>query len=192
MSLIYYLPGRGGEIGSGLGLELSARGYDLLGREIGAQGPRRKNNGFACLTFQQQVSVIKNDLQNYSWSSEALVVACSFGAYLLAHGILQLQKFPGKVLLISPVLGAVQGKGMYFKPPQSKNFMEAINNKEFPDISLDMLVGSRDEHLLPDVAKMLSQLTTGTLELCDGEGHRLAHSSVNAKLDHWLPGQRLE
>ena len=187
MPAIYYVPGRGGRLNAGLGLELSARGYDLIGREIAGPGPRDQSNPFASLSFQQQVEVIQYDLQTHAWTPEALVIGNSFGAYLIAHAILQLGNFPGKCLFLSPVLGAVKTPGMLFKPPKSGVLKDAIENQSFPSIILDILVGSRDEHFLPDVAGKLSQITKGETIIIDNEGHRLSHETVKATFNSWLP-----
>ena len=186
MPAIYYVPGRGGRINAGLGLELSARGYDLIGREIAGPGPRDQSNPFASLAFQQQVEVIQHDLQTHFWTPEALVIGNSFGAYLIAHSILRLGEFPGKCLFLSPVLGAVKATGMLFKPPQCGVLKDAIENRSFPSIILDILAGSRDEHFLLEIAKQLSNQTTGKIKVVEGQGHRLEHDTVSALLDHWL------
>ena len=187
MPTIYYIPGRGGRLNKGLGLELSSRGYDLMGREIADPGPRDQSNPFASLSFQQQVQVIQHDLKAHFWTPEALVIGNSFGAYLIAHSILQLGKFPGKCLFLSPVLGAVKTTGMLFKPPKSSALKDAIETRSFPSIILDIVVGSRDEHFVVEVAEKLDQLTDGAITIIDGEGHRLSHQIVKNKLDHWLP-----
>jgi len=192
MPAIYYVPGRGGRLSAGLGLELSARGYDLIGREIAGPGPRDQSNPFASLSFQQQVEVIQHDLQSRFWTPEALVIGNSFGAYLIAHAILQLGNFPGKCLFLSPVLGAVKTTGMLFKPPKSGALKDAIETRSFPSIVLDILVGSRDEHFLPDVAEKLSQITKGETIVIDDEGHRLNHETVNATLNSWLPDHKTD
>ena len=192
MPTIYYVPGRGGRINQGLGLELSARGYDIVGREIAGPGSRDQSNGFASLSFQDQVKVIQHDLQSGFWTPEALVIGNSFGAYLIAHAILQLGNFPGKCLFLSPVLGAVKTTGMLFKPPKSGALKDAIENRSFPPIVLDILVGSRDEHFLPDVAEKLSQITKGKTIVIDNEGHRLNHETVNATLNSWLPERKTD
>lgn len=184
---IYYLPGRGAYINSGLGLELSRRGFDILGREIAGRGPRNPENLFASLPFSNQIDVIKHDLEKYAWLTEAIVIGNSFGAYLLAHSFLQLKEFPGRVLLISPVLGAVYASGMLFRPPQSNSLSKGIAERVFPDINLDILVGSDDEHFLPDVAKQLNEVVNGDLTIADNQGHRLEHATVSQYLDHWLP-----
>ena len=187
MPAIYYVPGRGGRLNAGLGLELSARGYDLIGREIAGPGPRDQSNPFASLSFQQQVEVIQHDLKTHAWAPEALVIGNSFGAYLIAHSILQLGGFPGKCLFLSPVLGAVKTTGMLFKPPKSSVLKDAIETRSFPSIILDIVVGSRDEHFLPEVAAKLDQLIKGNIAIIDDQGHRLSHGIVKAKLDQWLP-----
>ena len=171
----------------GLGLELSSRGYDLLGREIAGPGPRDQSNPFASLSFQEQVQVIQHDLKTHFWTPEALVIGNSFGAYLIAHSILQLGKFPGKCLFLSPVLGAVKTTGMLFKPPKSGALKDAIETRSFPSIILDIVVGSSDEHFVHEVAEKLGQLTDGAITILDNEGHRLSHEIVKDKLDHWLP-----
>ena len=132
MPAIYYVPGRGGRLNVGLGQELSARGYDLIGREIAGPGPRDQSNPFASLSFQQQVEVIQHDLQSRFWTPEAQVIGNSFGAYLIAHAILQLGNFPGKCLFLSPVLGAVKTTGMLFKPPRSSALKDAIETRSLP------------------------------------------------------------
>ena len=183
----YYVPGRGGRLNEGLGLGLSSRGYDLMGREIAGPGPRDQSNPFASLSFQQQVQVIQHDLKTHFWTPEALVIGNSFGAYLIAHSILQLGKFPGKCLFLSPVLGAVKTTGMLFKPPKSGALKDAIESRSFPLIILDIIVGSRDEHFVPEIAEKLGQLTSGSITVLDDEGHRLGDKIVKDKLDHWLP-----
>ena len=187
MPTIYYVPGRGGRLNQGLGLELSSRGYDLMGREIAGPGPRDQSNPFASLSFQQQVQVIQHDLKTHFWTPEALVIGNSFGAYLIAHSILQLGKFPGKCLFLSPVLGAVKTTGMLFKPPKSSALKDAIESRSFPLIILDIIVGSRDEHFVPEIAEKLGQLISGSITILDDEGHRLGHKIIKDKLDHWLP-----
>ena len=187
MPAIYYMPGRGGRLSAGLGLELSARGYDLIGREIAGPGPRDQSNPFASLSFQQQIEVIQHDLKTHFWTPEALVIGNSFGAYLIAHSILQSGCFPGQCLFISPVLGAVKTTGMLFKPPKSGALKDAIDDRSFPSIILDIIVGSRDEHFLPDLAEKLDRITIGSVKTVDGEGHRLNHEILKTKLDQWLP-----
>ena len=114
------------------------------------------------------------------------MIGNSFGAYLIAHSILRLGKFPGKCLFLSPVLGAVKATGMLFKPPKCGVLKDAIENRSFPSIILDILAGSRDEHFLPGEAGQLSDQTNGSLSIIEGQGHQIEPLIIKAKLDAWL------
>ena len=97
-SEIYYLPGMGGRLDAGLGEELLRRGFALRGREtVGA---------FKKLRFGEQVDAVKQDLVERFWKPEARVIANSFGGYLFLHAQIGMGSFPGRVLLLSPVIGA--------------------------------------------------------------------------------------
>lgn len=187
MQTIYYVPGRGGRLDQGLGVELSARGFDLIGREISRHGSREKTNPFASLHFVQQIEVIQHDLKSHAWKEDALVIGNSFGAYLISHAILQLGEYPGKCLFTSPVLGTVRTNGFYFRPPKAHALRDAIESESFPKIYLDVLVGQDDEHYLSEVTEKLGNLTVGKILVVANEGHRLQHETVKAKLNEWLP-----
>ena len=81
---------------------------------------------------------------------------------------------------------------MLFKPPKSSALKDAIENRSFPSIVLDILVGSKDEHFLPDVAEKLSQITKGKTIIIDNEGHRLNHETVKTTLNSWLPERKTD
>ena len=76
---------------------------------------------------------------------------------------------------------------MLFKPPKCGVLKDAIEERSFPPIILDIVVGSSDEHFVLEVAEKLDRLTDGTITILKGEGHRLSHEIVKNKLDHWLP-----
>ena len=67
---VYYLPGRGGELTTGLGQGLLARGVSVVGRET--------RGSFLKLTFQQQLDAIKSDLLDQFWHEEAKLVSVSY------------------------------------------------------------------------------------------------------------------
>ena len=77
---IYYLPGHGGLISTGLGEELLKRGFSVSGRETVGE--------FRKLPFQEQIDLIKSDLIDLHWSEDARVIANSFGAYLFRSATL--------------------------------------------------------------------------------------------------------
>ena len=85
---IYYLPGMGGHLGSGLGQGLLSRGYDVTGRETTGE--------FRDLKFQSQIDAIAEDLRSNFWYEDSKVIANSFGAYLFLHAQMQLEPYIGK------------------------------------------------------------------------------------------------
>lgn len=133
--MIYFLPGRGSSFQGRLGTELQSRGYELSDRILEGE--------FAKLPFPDQINLIADDLAKYS-KKQTPLIAHSFGAYLGLHAILQNRNHAGKVLLISPILGAVKGNGRMFKPPQSKRIAEAIETRQLPKLDMDVLVGDQD------------------------------------------------
>ena len=74
---IYYLPGHGGRLTTGLGEALTQRGLAIVGRETVDE--------FLALPFLEQVALVADDLQANFWSPNAVVIANSFGAYLFLH-----------------------------------------------------------------------------------------------------------
>ncbi len=93
----YYLPGAGGQLGTGLGQGLMDRGFDVTDRET--RGDLR------AMPFDEQVQIVMGDLQGHFWHEQAQVVCNSFGSYLFLHAQAQLPSFPGRVLLLSPIEG---------------------------------------------------------------------------------------
>ena len=59
---IYYLPGHGGRVTTGLGQALVSRGYEVVGRETVGD--------FKRLDFNDQVATISNDIQEYFWRED--------------------------------------------------------------------------------------------------------------------------
>ena len=70
---VYYLPGWGGLLSTGLGHALLERGYNVTGRETVGE--------FKSAGFTQQVEIVANDLKEYFWREDAHVICNSFGGY---------------------------------------------------------------------------------------------------------------
>jgi len=83
---VYYLPGHGGRLSSGLGQGLLSRGVNVTGRET--------VDDFRRLPFMEQVNIVADDLRTHFWSAEHHVVANSFGAYLFLSAQAQLPPYP--------------------------------------------------------------------------------------------------
>ncbi len=83
---IYYLPGRGGQITTGLGEGLRQRGCSVMGRET--LGTLKD------LSFQEQIDTVCADLQDTFWHADAhdLPITLLFGhahdAMIVADGVL--------------------------------------------------------------------------------------------------------
>ena len=177
MSILYFLPGRGSSLNGRLGIELQNRGYELHGRVL--------DGDFAKLSFREQVDHVAADLRELD-GRDIPVVANSWGAYWALHAVLQNQKSYSRALLISPILGAVRGRGRMFKPPLSKVMERAIDESLFPDIDLTVLVGSEDWQSPSDRCKALCEAVSNNLIVADGKGHDLGRDSVCECLDGWL------
>jgi len=110
---IYYLPGRGGQLATGLGQAL-LKGGRVTGRATRAP--------FRELSFSEQVKIVADDLKAKFWDDGARIIANSFGAYLFLHAQAQLSPYPGRVLMLSPIVGEFESleSTTVYSPPYSK------------------------------------------------------------------------
>jgi hypothetical protein len=178
---VYYLPGRGGEISTGLGQGLLDRGCSIAGREI--------RGAFLKLTFQQQLDAICTDLQDEFWNADANLVAVSYGCYLFLHAQLNMPPFPGRVLLLSPVLGRAHASevGVGFIPPRADQLSESTSRHEFPRLNqAEIHVGSEDWQSNPDAVRSFGEHTSIPVTVVEGKGHMLGVDYVGSLLDRWL------
>ncbi len=179
--VIYYLPGRGGRVDEGLGSALQSRGFTVYGRHLFGE--------FQRLKFSDQIQVIAMDLQQGFWNENSLVVANSFGAYLFLHAQTLLDPFPGKVLLLSPIIGATAapGNGPRFSPPFADRLHQLVQAGELPiPTRCEIHVGEHDWQCQPDKIKLFGQLTGMPVLIVPEGGHLLSHSYVGQLLDGWL------
>ena len=178
---VYYLPGRGGEIATGLGQGLLDRGFSVTGRET--------RGAFLKLSFQQQLDAICRDLQDDFWSAEAKLVAVSYGCYLFLHAQLYMPAFPGRVLLLSPVLGGAfaSSVGVGFIPPRADQLGQAAMSQEFPILDkAEIHVGSEDWQSNPDAIWKFGEAFSIPVTIVPGKGHMLGSDYVGQLLDRWL------
>lgn len=189
-SHIYYLPGHGGHLETGLGAELMSRGYDVTGRETRGE--------FKSLPFASQVDLVAQDLTSLCFTEDALVVANSFGAYLFLHAQAQLSPFMGKALLLSPIVGEFAmdepgndeeaGGWLGFIPPMAKKLSELISSGSYPAPQhCEIHVGSEDWQSNPKSVSTLGLSLGLPVHVVPGAGHGLPKTYVKALLDHWLP-----
>ncbi len=178
---IYCLPGRGGRLDAGLGLELLRRGHALAGREtVGA---------FARLPFAAQIDAIAADLHAEHWREDALVIANSYGAYLFLHAQARLAPFPGRVLLLSPVVGPVSspGNGVRLSPPMGDLLLTRAGAGDLAvPRACEIHVGALDWQSPPALVSRLGRLAGIPVHVVPGNGHMLDKAYVAHLLDAWL------
>jgi hypothetical protein len=178
---IYYLPGMGGRLDAGLGEELLRRGFALRGREtIGA---------FKKLRFGEQVDTVKQDLVERFWKPEARVIANSFGGYLFLHAQLGLHPFPGRVLLLSPVIGSTTQSetGTRFYPPRADELKQTAQSGGFPTPhNIEVHVGEEDWQAGPQALVEFCKAVGINVHVVPGRGHMLGSNYVGPLLDAWL------
>jgi hypothetical protein len=178
---IYFLPGRGGRLDRGLGAELLARGYRVVGRELVGD--------FQRLPFGDQVGCVAGDLTSHFWHKEAAVVANSFGAYLFLQAQALLNAFPGRVLLLSPIVGeaANEEQMMHFVPPRASQLHELIFSGRYPTpASCEIHVGEADWQSSPTHVLAIGQALNIPVTIVRAGGHRLEPDYVGRALDDWL------
>ena len=178
---IYYLPGRGGLISTGLGEELLKRGFHLTGRET--VGDFRK------LGFGEQVDLVARDLTELHWHESGRVIANSFGAYFFLHAQAQLPPYPGKVLLLSPIVGDFSDEETmrFFVPPRSGKLQKLAETDLFPKpVCCEVHVGEDDWQSIPENVENLAKAVGFSVTVVPGMGHMLDKAYVRGLLDCWL------
>lgn len=179
---VYYLPGHGGLIGTGLGQALLERGYDVTGRETVGE--------FKDVGFTRQVEIVANDLKDYFWREDAKVIANSFGAYLFLHAQALIgEPYIGRVVLLSPIVGEFanddQARPMNFIPPYAERLLELAQSGKFPvPLNCEIHVGTEDWQSCPN-AKAFGEMVGVKVNLVAGAGHMLPREYVSELLNQW-------
>jgi len=171
----------GGRLATGLGQALLDKGLDVTGRELTGE--------FRQLGFQEQVDAVATDLQDSFWSPDARVIANSFGAYLFLHAQAQLPPYPGRVILLSPIVGefANQETEMNFIPPRSEQLLEMAKTGHYPAPSnCEIHVGSLDWQSNPANVEMFGSLVGLKVTVVPEAGHMLPKEYVNNLLEGWI------
>ncbi len=173
---VYYLPGHGGLISTGLGQALLDYGYDVTGRETVGD--------FKSLGFQAQVQTVASDLREYFWREDARVIANSFGAYLFLHAQALLgEPYIGNVILLSPIVGEFanddEARPMNFIPPYAEKLLELASTGQFPvPVNCEIHVGSEDWQSCAN-SQVFGEMVGIKVHLIEGAGHMLPHEYVS-------------
>jgi pimeloyl-ACP methyl ester carboxylesterase len=178
---VYYLPGWGGRLNTGLGQALMSRGLDIAGRET--------RDAFKDLGFTEQVRIVARDLQTYFWSPESKVIANSFGGYLFLHAQAQLPPYPGKVVLLSPIVGEFndESREMNFVPPQAEKLLDLIEQGQMTaPLNAEIHTGELDWQSYPPAVKKLGEALSIPVHVVLNAGHGLPKEYVAKVLDKAL------
>jgi hypothetical protein len=182
---VYYLPGHGGQLATGLGQGLMDRGFDVTGRETRGE--------FRTLPFDAQIQTIVDDLQGHFWHAQAQVVCNSFGSYLFLHAQAQMASFPGRVLLLSPIVGEFTNEQARtsFSPPRPERLKILAEAGQFhAPIHCEIHVGENDWQSIPANVQALGRFTGISVTVVPKGGHDLGKAYVGSLLDRWLLGHR--
>jgi hypothetical protein len=178
---IYYLPGYGGQLATGLGRALMERGFDVAGRET--------RGDFRSLPFDEQIATVGQDLKDHFWHADARVICNSYGAYLFLHAQAQLQSFPGRVLLLSPIVGEFTNSEARtsFSPPRPTRLMDLAEAGHLTvPRQCEMHVGEDDWQSIPANVQALGRIAGIPVFLVVGGGHDLGKDYVGDLLSRWL------
>ena len=176
----YYLTGMGGRLDTGLGEALMSRGLSVTGREL--VGDFRK------LTFENQVALVRDDILSDFWTSDSLLIANSFGAYLFLHAQAQLEPYIGNVILLSPIIGSFysQATRRLFIPPFATKLTNMAELGKFPTPQKCQIhVGSEDWQSNPEDVTRFGELVGLRIDVVPGAGHMLPREYVGNILDKW-------
>jgi len=177
---IYYLPGMGGRLNTGLGLALLSRSFTVQGRELTGE--------FRRLDFGQQIDCVVADLQSIDLEAGGRVIANSFGAYILLHALAQMPPFMGKLLLLSPIVGQFSNAAMQmgFVPPRADRLGEIARARAFPvPKQCEIHVGADDWQSIPANVTEFGSLVDVVVNVVPNAGHSLPKRYVSGVLDLW-------
>ncbi|MDG4597520.1 MAG: hypothetical protein P9F75_17850 [Candidatus Contendobacter sp.] len=178
---VYLLPGRGNRLRD-LGDLVTRLGFDVYGRELASS--------FARLGFADQIRLIQHDLASTFWHPGAPLIGHSYGAYLLLHALADRESFPGRILLLAPVLGAATDLKRFYlsRPPRADKLMQLAHNHEFPIPQfLEVHTGALDDGCDPALARQWGSLLPGSrIVIVPDQGHRLAPAYVRRVLAQFL------
>jgi pimeloyl-ACP methyl ester carboxylesterase len=181
----YLIPGRDEGLGGQLGSVLCQEGVEVHGRALRGEFPRRR--------FPEQLAEIRRDLADEFWTAEGVLVGRSYGGYLLLHALAEEEtSFPGRVLLLSPVLGPARRPDGHFgsRPPRADRLREMAAEGTFPPpAQLEIHTGAEDQGCDPGLAREIFQEMPGvTLAVVPGMGHELDPEYVWRMVRKFLKG----
>lgn len=157
------------------------RGFDVTGRET--------RGDFRSMPFDEQIQTVMRDLQDHFWREQAQVICNSFGAYLFLHAQTEMASFPGRVLLLSPIVGEFTNEKARtsFSPPRPTKLKELAEGGQFNAPSrCEIHVGEEDWQSIPVNVQAFGRLTGISVTVVPSGGHNLGQEYVSPLLNRWL------
>ena len=149
-SRVIYITGKGGDANQGLGAYLKTLDANRIGLSINSQ--------FLKLSHDEQVGVVSKLIGDFD-SADTLIVANSYGAYLLLQVMLVLGSLKSRVIFLSPVMGRGMLKSAMFmsRPPGERQVVEAEKRGGFlSGMRVAVHVGEHDDSVnICDISKRL-------------------------------------
>ena len=124
-----------------------------------------------------------------SLQSGSVLDAIQHGAYLLLHALSSMDTFPGKLLLLSPIVGEFSSEtiSMGFIPPYADRLHTLASQGKYPIPShCEIHVGSEDWQSIPDNVNAFGSLVNAKVTVVTDAGHSLPKEYVVAVLDRWV------
>lgn len=179
--VVYYLPGRTEMPATGSAGLIAGLGWEIVGRNF--------RTDLRPMGFAEQLETIQTDLQTQCRLDARPLIGQSYGAYLLLHALAGLEPYPGRVLLLSPVLGAALDRRSMIlsRPPRAEKLLRWAETGTFPRLGYaELHTGAEDVGCDPRLAKIFAAALGLHLMIVPGAGHELPEAYLKSVLNRFL------
>jgi pimeloyl-ACP methyl ester carboxylesterase len=167
---IIYISGKSGDASIGLGGWIKEQRPDRIGLSI--------NNKFLALDYERQASTVSNLVKEFD-NPDTLILANSYGAYLLLQAILEIGDIASRVILLSPVMGRGMLKTTMFmsRPPGEHKVVEAEKRGDvLAGMRVAVHVGEHDDSV--NICDISRRLGIVDIHVVPTAGHNLPNVYV--------------
>ena len=168
--VVIYISGRGGNTDEGLGGWLKSIHENRIGLSV--------NQQFLSLDFDKQVQVIQDLVKRFD-ANDTRVIANSYGAYLLAHALLNIEHTDAQIILLSPVLarGLASNSMFMSRPPCESRIIQAMESgTAFENKRISVHIGSEDDSA--NICEISKKLGIKDVTVVEQSGHSLPNNYI--------------
>lgn len=172
--VVIYISGRGGNTDEGLGGWLKSIHPNRIGLSV--------NQQFLSLNFDKQVQVIQDLVERFD-AKDTLIIANSYGAYLLTQALLNIDQIDTQIVLLSPVLGRGMASSSMFmsRPPSESRINQAIESGPvFENKRISVHIGSQDDSA--NICEISRKLGIKDVSVVKDSGHNLPFNYIQSLL----------